>query len=127
MLGEETLSGVALNTGEIIDLTGLFIAIGSDPQTELVKDFIKLDSKGFIVADNFGRTNIEHVYAAGDVVSGKYKQAVIAAGDGYTAALTALQDLRKKSKIRQKEPKQIIYNSYCYVIDNSILNSITIK
>ena len=96
LLGEEMLSGVTLNTGEDINLTGLFIAIGSDPQTELVKDFIKLDSKGFIITDNFGRTNIEHVYAAGDVVSGKYKQAVIAAGDGYTAALTALQDLRKK-------------------------------
>ena len=94
--GEEMLSGVTLNDGADVELTGLFVAIGSDPQTELVKDFLQLDPQGFIVADNFGRTNIERIYAAGDVVAGKYKQAVIAAGDGYTAALTALQDLRKK-------------------------------
>jgi thioredoxin reductase (NADPH) len=94
--GEEMLSGVTLNDGADVELTGLFVAIGSDPQTELVKDFLQLDPQGFIVTDNFGRTNIERIYAAGDVVAGKYKQAVIAAGDGYTAALTALQDIRKK-------------------------------
>lgn len=94
--GEEMLSGVTLNDGADVELTGLFVAIGSDPQTELVKDFLQLDHQGFIITDNFGRTNVERVYAAGDVVAGKYKQAVIAAGDGYTAALTALQDLRKK-------------------------------
>lgn len=94
--GEEMLSGVTLNDGADVELTGLFVAIGSDPQTELVKDFLQLDSQGFIITDNFGRTNVERIYAAGDVVAGKYKQAVIAAGDGYTAALTALQDLRKK-------------------------------
>jgi thioredoxin reductase (NADPH) len=94
--GEEMLSGVTLNDGDDIELTGLFVAIGSDPQTELVKDFLQLDHQGFIITDNFGRTNVERIYAAGDVVAGKYKQAVIAAGDGYTAALTALQDLRKK-------------------------------
>lgn len=96
LCGEEMLSGVVLNDGADIELTGLFVAIGSDPQTELVKDFLQLDHQGFIITDNFGRTNVERVYAAGDVVAGKYKQAVIAAGDGYTAALTALQDLRKK-------------------------------
>ncbi|MDR2401898.1 MAG: FAD-dependent oxidoreductase [Cytophagales bacterium] len=96
LLGEKMLSEVVLNNGEVVAMTGIFIAIGSDPQTELVKDFIKLDSKGFIITDNFGRTNLEYVYAAGDVVAGKYKQAVIAAGDGYAAALTALQDLKKK-------------------------------
>lgn len=94
--GEEMLSGVTLNDGADVELTGLFVAIGSDPQTELVKDFLQLDPQGFIITDNFGRTNVERIYAAGDVVAGKYKQAVIAAGDGYTAALTALQDLRKK-------------------------------
>lgn len=96
LCGEEMLSGVVLNDGADVELTGLFVAIGSDPQTELVKDFLQLDSQGFIITDNFGRTNVERIYAAGDVVAGKYKQAVIAAGDGYTAALTALQDLRKK-------------------------------
>ena len=96
LCGEEMLSGVTLNDGADVELTGLFVAIGSDPQTELVKDFLQLDPQGFIITDNFGRTNVERIYAAGDVVAGKYKQAVIAAGDGYTTALTALQDLRKK-------------------------------
>lgn len=96
LCGEEMLSGVTLNDGADVELTGLFVAIGSDPQTELVKDFLRLDPQGFIITDNFGRTNVERIYAAGDVVAGKFKQAVIAAGDGYTAALTVLQDLRKK-------------------------------
>ncbi len=96
LCGTEMLSGVKLNGDVNVELTGLFISIGSDPQTELVKDFLQLDPQGFIVTDNFGRTNVERIYAAGDVVAGKYKQAVIAAGDGYTAALTALQDIRKK-------------------------------
>lgn len=98
LLGDELLKGISLHDGTIVDLSGLFVTIGSDPQTELVKDIIKLDHKGFILADNFGRTNVTYVYAAGDVVSGLYKQAVIAAGSGYTAALTALQDLKKKVK-----------------------------
>ena len=98
LLGDELLKGISLHDGTTVDLSGLFVTIGSDPQTELVKDIIKLDHKGFIVADNFGRTNVPYVYAAGDVVSGLYKQAIIAAGSGYTAALTALQDLRKKVK-----------------------------
>lgn len=98
LYGDGILSGVELKNGENVDLTGLFIAIGSDPQTELVKDFLKLDPQGFIFADNHGRTSVERIYAAGDVVAGRYKQAIIAAGDGYTAALTALQDLKKKKK-----------------------------
>ena len=96
LCGTEMLSGVKLSDGVNVELTGFFIAIGSDPQTGLVKDFLQLDPQGFIITDNFGRTNVKRIYAAGDVVAGKYKQAVIAAGDGYTAALTALQDIRKK-------------------------------
>ncbi len=98
LYGDQLLAGAKLNTGVDLDMEGLFVAIGSDPQTELFKDFIKLDERGFVVTDIFGRTNVPRIYAAGDVVANRYKQAIVAAGDGYTAALTAIQDLKKLKK-----------------------------
>lgn len=94
--GDDLMEGVALNTDEKIELTGLFVAIGSNPESHIFKNYITLDEKEYIITDRYGRTNIPHVYAAGDVVSGVYKQAIIAAGDACTSAITALQDFKKK-------------------------------
>lgn len=68
-----------------IELDGLFIAIGTHPATEFVKDVIVLDKEGYIVASNT-RTSVMGIYAAGDVVSGSLKQAIYAAGQGALAA-----------------------------------------
>ncbi|WP_084955362.1 thioredoxin-disulfide reductase [Thermoactinospora rubra] len=95
VLGEDKVSGVRLRnrkTGEESELAadGLFIAIGHDPRTELVKGQVELDDEGYIkVASPTTRTNIEGVFAAGDVVDHIYRQAVTAAGTGCSAALDA--------------------------------------
>ncbi|MEU8913360.1 thioredoxin-disulfide reductase [Streptomyces nigrescens] len=93
--GESKLSGLTLRnlkTGETSELpvTGLFIAIGHDPRTELFKGQLKLDDDGYLKVDAPStRTNLSGVFAAGDVVDHTYRQAITAAGTGCSAALDA--------------------------------------
>lgn len=93
--GENKLSGLTLRnlkTGETSELpvTGLFIAIGHDPRTELFKGQLKLDDDGYLkVEAPSTRTNQTGVFAAGDVVDHTYRQAITAAGTGCSAALDA--------------------------------------
>ena len=73
-----------------IAIDGFFLAIGHKPNTEVFKPYITLDDAGFIVLqDNTQATNIEGVFAAGDVADPRYRQAVSAAGTGCRAAIDA--------------------------------------
>lgn len=90
------LSAVRLRdtvTGAERDLpvTGLFIAIGHDPRSELVKGQVELDDEGYVVKPEVHstRTNLDGVFAAGDLVDSTYRQAITAAGSGCAAALDA--------------------------------------
>ncbi|MDT0545502.1 MULTISPECIES: thioredoxin-disulfide reductase [Streptomyces] len=93
--GDNKLSSLTLKdvkTGETSELpaTGLFIAIGHDPRTELFKGQLDLDDEGYLkVASPSTRTNLPGVFAAGDVVDHTYRQAITAAGTGCSAALDA--------------------------------------
>ncbi|MEU6823920.1 thioredoxin-disulfide reductase [Streptomyces atriruber] len=93
--GEQKLSGLTLRnlkTGETSELpvTGLFIAIGHDPRTELFKGQLELDDEGYLKVDAPStRTNLTGVFGAGDVVDHTYRQAITAAGTGCSAALDA--------------------------------------
>ncbi|MFE7317785.1 thioredoxin-disulfide reductase [Streptomyces sp. NPDC057555] len=93
--GENKLSGLTLRnlkTSETAELpvTGLFIAIGHDPRTELFKGQLNLDDEGYLQVDAPStRTNLPGVFAAGDVVDHTYRQAITAAGTGCSAALDA--------------------------------------
>ncbi|WP_405584139.1 thioredoxin-disulfide reductase [Streptomyces sp. NBC_01190] len=93
--GEGKLTGLTLRnttTGETSELpvTGLFIAIGHDPRTELFKGVLDLDAEGYLkVQAPTTRTNIPGVFGAGDVVDHTYRQAITAAGTGCSAALDA--------------------------------------
>lgn len=89
------LSGVTLTnqvTGERRELpvSGLFIAIGHDPRSELAHGQVKIDSNGYIVVDHPStQTSMPGVFACGDVVDHRYRQAITAAGTGCAAALDA--------------------------------------
>ncbi len=73
-----------------LDVTGLFIAIGHDPRSELFAGQVELDSSGYVKVDAPStRTNLAGVFAAGDLVDHTYQQAVTAAGTGCAAALDA--------------------------------------
>ena len=93
--GDGKLSGLTLrntSTGETSELpvSGLFIAIGHDPRTELFKGVLDLDAEGYLtVQAPSTRTNIPGVFGAGDVVDHTYRQAITAAGTGCSAALDA--------------------------------------
>ncbi|WP_328466598.1 thioredoxin-disulfide reductase [Streptomyces sp. NBC_00448] len=93
--GDGKLAGLTLrNTtnGDTSELpvTGLFIAIGHDPRTELFKGVLDLDAEGYLtVQAPSTRTNVPGVFAAGDVVDHTYRQAITAAGTGCSAALDA--------------------------------------
>ncbi len=95
ILGESSVEGVTLRdtvTGEtsVLPVTGLFLAIGHDPRSDLVKGQLELDDEGYVkVAHPSTRTNIPGVFAAGDVVDHVYRQAITAAGTGCAAALDA--------------------------------------
>lgn len=71
-----------------IDIDGFFLGIGHKPNTDLFKEWIELDEHGYIkVKENTSHTNIEGVFAAGDVADPRYRQAITAAGMGCKAAL----------------------------------------
>jgi thioredoxin reductase (NADPH) len=93
--GDPKLSGATLRdtvTGQTRELpiTGLFIAIGHDPRSELVKGVIDLDDAGYVlVKDRSTHTSLTGVFACGDLVDHTYRQAITAAGSGCAAALDA--------------------------------------
>ena len=93
--GEDQLTGLTLRdteTGETRELaaTGLFIAIGHDPRSELLHGQVELDAEGYVLVDHPStRTKVPGVFASGDLVDHHYRQAVTAAGTGTAAALDA--------------------------------------
>ncbi|QUC63837.1 thioredoxin-disulfide reductase [Nitrosopumilus sp. K4] len=87
-----------LKTGEekTLDAGGLFVAIGHEPNTKLFKNQIDLDEEGYIILKNKTHTNIEGVFAAGDVHDRRYRQAITAAGYGCMAAIDVDKYLTEK-------------------------------
>jgi thioredoxin reductase (NADPH) len=93
--GEQTVAGVRLRdtiTGEVstLPVTGVFVAIGHDPRSDLVRDVLQTDPEGYVlVRGRTTATSIDGVFAAGDLVDRTYRQAVTAAGSGCSAAIDA--------------------------------------
>ena len=102
VLGENAVNGILLKntvTGKEskIDVTGLFVAIGHKPNTDIFKGWLNLDETGYIkTIPGTSKTNVEGVFAAGDAQDKIYRQAVTAAGTGCMAALDAERYLAAK-------------------------------
>ena len=95
VIGADKVEGLTLSnaeTGETktLDVTGMFVAIGHDPRSELFAGQLKLDDAGYVLVDApTTRTNLHGVFACGDVVDHTYRQAITAAGTGCAAAIDA--------------------------------------
>ena len=102
VLGEHKVQGVRIKnrldgTTQDIAISGFFVAIGHEPNSGIFKDFLTTDETGYIqTIPGTSKTNIEGVFAAGDVQDKNYRQAVTAAGSGCMAALDAERYLSAK-------------------------------
>ena len=96
--GEDLVKRIKLRqvkTGEesTLDVSGVFVAIGFNPNTEYLKGVLPLDEAGFIITNSEMETEVAGVFAAGDIRQNSPRQAIIAAGDGATAAIQATKFL----------------------------------
>lgn len=96
ILGDHTVEGITVEdvkTGErrVVPVSGVFVLIGTDPNTELLKDKVILDPSGYVMTDEDMRTNVPGVFAAGDCRRKSLRQMVTAAADGAIAAVAAEQ------------------------------------
>jgi thioredoxin reductase (NADPH) len=90
VLGEGGVSGVALSDGSTLDVSGMFVAIGHYPRSELVRGQVDTDEDGYVkVSAPTTHTSVDGVFASGDLVDRTYRQAVTAAGTGCSAAIDA--------------------------------------
>ncbi|NCI46306.1 thioredoxin-disulfide reductase [Sediminibacterium soli] len=102
ILGPTKVEGVRIrnnqtNETEVIPISGFFVAIGHQPNSDIFKEWVDMDETGYIqTVPGTSRTNLEGVFAAGDVQDKTYRQAVTAAGSGCMAALDAERYLSAK-------------------------------
>jgi len=94
---QAVIKNIKTNEETVLDVGGLFVAIGHVPNTRLFKNQIDMDDEGYIILKNKTCTNIEGVFAAGDVHDRSYRQAVTAAGFGCMAAIDVDKYLTEKS------------------------------
>jgi thioredoxin reductase (NADPH) len=115
--GDTTVTGLRLRdnvTGEetALPVTGVFVAIGHDPRSDLVRDIIDVDAEGYVlVKGSTTNTALEGVFAAGDLVDHTYRQAVTAAGSGCAAAIDAERWLADQDESDAAEPKTAAGNA----------------
>jgi len=102
--GEKTVGSLSLRnvlTGDASELkvSGVFIFIGTRPNTDFVKDAVKVDERGYIVTNQFHETSVKGVWAAGDVQDKIYRQAITGAGQGAAAAILVEKYLHEHPSI----------------------------
>lgn len=96
ILGEKKVTGLLLEDGRSLTVDGVFIAVGMNPISDVVKEIVEVDRNGYIVADETGKTSAEGFFVAGDVRTKALRQVVTAVSDGANAATAAEWYLKHK-------------------------------
>jgi len=109
VLGDESVTGVKLRNVKShqtsdLPVSGLFVAIGHRPNTDTFRGHVDMDEHGYILWRHHTMTNVRGVFAAGDVVDRRYRQAVVAAGDGCRAAMDAEKYVEAKVHAARRTP-----------------------
>jgi thioredoxin reductase (NADPH) len=118
VLGDGKVSGVKLVdtvTGEesTLDVTGVFMAIGHDPRNELVRGKVATDDEGYVkVQEPSTYTNVDGVFACGDLVDHTYRQAITAAGSGCAAAIDAERWLADHGTAEAEKAPELVGGGY---------------
>ncbi|MGH3911992.1 MAG: thioredoxin-disulfide reductase [Pseudonocardiaceae bacterium] len=90
VMGDGGITHLELSDSSTLEVTGMFVAVGHDPRSDLIRDQVETDDDGYVlVAAPSTATNLDGVFAAGDLVDRSYRQAVTAAGTGCSAAIDA--------------------------------------
>jgi len=103
VLGAASIEGIQLTdtqTGAVreMPIEGLFIAIGHKPNTDVFKEYLDTDDKGYLLVKDQTLSGVEGVFVAGDVHDHRYRQAITAAGDGCRAAIDAERWLKEQQE-----------------------------
>ncbi len=111
--GETGVTGLALSDGSTLEVTGMFVAIGHDPRSDLIRGQVALDDAGYVqVAMPTTATDVDGVFAAGDLVDHTYRQAVTAAGTGCAAAIDAERWLAEHSESAAEKAPEFVGGGY---------------
>ena len=94
-IGNDKISGVLLDNGNVINCSGVFIYYGYSAETSFISNLNITDDKGYIEVDNNMRTNIDGIYACGDIIKKNVYQIITACSDGAIAALSAKKYVSK--------------------------------
>jgi len=104
LLGEKKLEGVKLDTGKKLELDGLFIEIGSDPEKDFFEKIgLKVSKNGYVVVDREMRTSIKGILSAGELNEGTFRQAIVACAEGAIATHTAYEEIKEDESKKEKK------------------------
>jgi thioredoxin reductase (NADPH) len=98
LIGENFLEKIKLDTGRFLDSNGLFIEIGSFPNSKIASNLGIKTENGFIVVNKEQKTNIKGIFAAGDITNNNLKQIITAAAEGAVAATQAYHEIKGEEK-----------------------------
>lgn len=96
IIGTDMVERLELEDGRTLEVDGVFVAVGMVPMTNPVKDVVELDTNGYIVADETGKTAVDGFFVAGDIRTKGLRQVVTAVSDGANAATSAEQYIRQQ-------------------------------
>jgi len=118
VLGDGKVEGLQIKdtkdgSESTLDVSGFFVAIGHDPRSQLVKGQVDLDEDGYVVTKGkTSFTNLDGVFAAGDLVDRTYRQAITAAGSGCSAAIDAERWLAEHGESDAHEAAELVGGGY---------------